>query len=389
MKVLVVPSWYTNEFNRVKGSFFKEQAEAIAKSGVEVIVLAISTLGIKEIIKHPFKSKLFKVEESIINNVKTFSINVCSFGLERINKYDLLYEALFKKYYNIIKGKIGKVDVIHAHSFRYAGYSSCKFTNDVPIVITEHISAIINNELSNKDLEKLKFSLKHANKFVCVSNHLKKNLIKITSTNKDIIVIPNIVSDIFHYNCTTNNNKNRFVFCSASNLVKGKRVDILIRAFFKAFEGNDNVMLKIAGDGVEKSNLQELINKLNLNNKVLLLGQLDRKELLKLYQDSDAFIMVSAYETFGLVYAESLMCGLPTIGTLNGGANDILDCYGGYLCEVDNINDIAKNLLIVYNNYNSIDRNRIHNEALSRFSRDIIATRIINVYEDILTTKFK
>lgn len=384
MRVLIVPSWYPNEFNRINGSFFKEQAEAIAKSGVEVIVLAISTVGIKEIFKHPIKSKLFRLEESTVNNVKTFSINVCSFGLERINKYDLLYEALFKKYYNIIKGKIGKIDVIHAHSFKYAGYSCCRYVDDVPIIITEHISAIINDELSNKDLEKLKYSLNYANEYICVSNHLKQNLIKITSINKDIMVIPNIVSDMFCYNGATNNSKNKFIFSSASNLVQGKKVDMLIRAFSKAFEGNNEVILKIAGDGVERSKLQELINELNLNNKVVLLGQLDRNELLKLYENSDAFIMVSAYETFGLVYVESLMCGLPTIGTKNGGAEDILNCYGGYLCKVDDIDDIASKMIYIYENYGSIDRKKIYDEANGRFSQETIVNRIIDTYEEVL-----
>lgn len=386
MRVLVVPSWYPNEFNSVSGSFFKEQVEAIAKDGVEVIVFAISTLGLKEVVKHPIKSSLFKLKKNTINNVKTFSINVCSLGLERINKYNLLYEVLFKKYYNVIKKETGKIDVIHAHSFKYAGYSCCKYISDIPIIITEHISAIINDKLSNKDLDKLKFSINHANKFICVSNYLKQKLVKITKTDKDIMVIPNIVSDIFVYKDITKSDKNKFVFCSASNLVQGKRVDVLIRAFLKAFKGNDRVILKIAGDGVEKFKLQKLIIELSLNSQVLLLGQLDRKDLLKLYEDSDAFIMVSAYETFGLVYAESLMCGLPTIGTQNGGAEDILNCYGGYLCKVNDIEDIAGKMKYVYENYGNIDRKKIYSDTYKRLSRKVIVNKIVNIYSNVLNT---
>ena len=375
MRVLIVPSWYPTKYNEVNGSFFKEQAEALASQGVDVFVFAISPVSIKELIKNRFKYKLFSMEEITENNVKTFRITICSFGLNKINLYSIFYEYLFKKYYKEILYRIGKVDIVHAHSFKYAGYICCKHIKNIPIIITEHITAILDNTLLKNDINRLKYAVENSTKFICVSNHLKDCLLKLISIDRKILVIPNIVDDRFKYinDITTDNDS--FIFCSVALLESRKRHNILIKAFHKAFKNHNEVILKIAGSGHDKDMLEKLVSELGLNNRVLLLGQQNREDIMKLYNNSNAFVMVSNSETFGVVYAEALMSGLPTIGTYNGGANDILDCYGGYLCEVDNID---------YNNYKTIDRERIYLEAVSRFSEDKVAKRIIDVYKEVI-----
>ena len=383
MNVLIVPSWYPTEFNKISGSFFKEQAEALAKKNINVTVFAINPIDIKTILNHPIKCKLFRIQNYFDNDVNTFQINIPTFGLNRINMFDYIYVFLFRLYYKILKNKIGNIDIIHAHSFKFAGYTICKLFSKHKKIITEHTSLIITNKLSNKDLKCLKYVVENANLFIAVSNSLKNKILEVLNIKKNILVIPNIVNNIFNYKKKINTNIN-FEFVSVSNLVFGKRVDILIKSFAVAFNMNNNVVLKIAGDGLERKKLESLIKQLNLEKKVFLLGQLNRENVLNLYQNADAFIMVSAYETFGIVYAESLMCGLPTIGTKNGGAEDILNCYGGYLCNVDDIDNIANSMKYVYNNYNDINRKKIYLETYEKFSEEKVINQIINLYNEIL-----
>ncbi|HBT65952.1 MAG TPA: hypothetical protein DEB10_14945, partial [Ruminococcaceae bacterium] len=42
MKVLMVPSWYPTQGSPLLGTFFKEQAEALAARGIEVAVAHVS-----------------------------------------------------------------------------------------------------------------------------------------------------------------------------------------------------------------------------------------------------------------------------------------------------------------------------------------------------------
>ena len=383
MRVLIVPSWYPTKYNELNGSFFKEQAEAIAKNSCDVAVLAINTVGIKDLIRKFNKLDLFKITDKQIQGVHTFSINIFGFGLTKTKLFYLIYCLILKSLYNKLKLKFGVPDIVHAHSYKYAGYGCLKIFESLPIVVTEHSSSILLNELKNYDIPKLVYTVNNASRFIAVSNYLKDKIIEITKHKFNILVIPNIVSNIFKYEPYTYQNT-IFVFCSVSNLIPNKKVDLLIKSFYKCFSNNKNVYLKIAGDGIETPKLLKMINDFGLSDRIILLGQIDRNSVLKLYKTSNVFVMLSQSETFGVVYAESLMCGLPTIGTHNGGADDILDCYGGYLCEVDNIDDISNKMIDVYNNYKTIDRERIYLEAVSRFSEDKVAKRIIDVYKEVI-----
>lgn len=385
MNVLIVPSWYPNELNNVVGSFFKEQAECIARKGINVTVFAINILSPISVIKQPLKCKLFKLNHFYENNVNTYIVNVCSFGLNRINLFYKIYLALFKYYFNTVNKELDRIDIVHAHSYKYAGIACCKIIKDIPIIITEHSSAIHMGRLSIKDIDYLRFVLKTASRFICVSKALKNKVLELTKLNKGIIVIPNMVSNVFSYHKSVElARKKKFVFLSISNLIKLKKVDILIKSFWLAFKNYEDVILKIAGQGSEEKRIKELIKELHLENRVKMLGQLNRTDIINAYNDSNVFIMVSESETFGVVYVESLMCGLPTIGTRNGGAEDILNCYGGYLCGVNDVEDISSKMLNAFYNYDKIDRFKIHNDAFRRFSESNVTDDIINVYTETI-----
>ena len=56
------------------------------------------------------------------------------------------------------------------------------------------------------------------------------------------------------------------------------------------------------------------VKNLNLEKEVSVLGYVSTKNLIKYYNCSDIFIMLSKGEGFGIVYLEAMSCGLPTIG---------------------------------------------------------------------------
>jgi glycosyltransferase involved in cell wall biosynthesis len=60
---------------------------------------------------------------------------------------------------------------------------------------------------------------------------------------------------------------------------------------------------------------QNLIDKLNLTNQVLLIDYATRSELQYLYQNVFALTYTSTYEGFGLPLLEAMSCGCPVIAT--------------------------------------------------------------------------
>jgi len=122
-------------------------------------------------------------------------------------------------------------------------------------------------------------------------------------------------------------------FVSAGRLVELKGFDILLKEFAKFHRNFKDAKLIILGSGVERSNLESLIKKLQLEKHVQLMGTvLNPMDFLK---KADAFVIASRMEGFGNVLIEAMGCGIPVIAVdCPFGPKIILsDGKAGYLCK--------------------------------------------------------
>ncbi len=87
-----------------------------------------------------------------------------------------------------------------------------------------------------------------------------------------------------------------------------------------------SIKFQIAGDGVLRSELECLINKLNLNDCVELLG--NREDIPKLLSNSKFFILSSKHEGLPTVVIEAMACGCFVIATDCGGTAEIMGDTG-------------------------------------------------------------
>jgi glycosyltransferase involved in cell wall biosynthesis len=56
-----------------------------------------------------------------------------------------------------------------------------------------------------------------------------------------------------------------------------------------------------------------------------LLGQLSHQDMASFYNASDVFVFPTRFDSFGMVVAEALACGLPVIVSENAGAKDLIE----------------------------------------------------------------
>ena len=75
--------------------------------------------------------------------------------------------------------------------------------------------------------------------------------------------------------------------------------------------------LLIIGEGYLKENLQKLVGKLKIENKVFFLGRVDDNDIVAYYHACDIFVLPSIEKTeaFGLVQLEAMACGKPIVNT--------------------------------------------------------------------------
>ena len=125
--------------------------------------------------------------------------------------------------------------------------------------------------------------------------------------------------------------KNKKVILGAGRLHKSKQFDILIKAYSEIKDKHQSWDLVILGDGEEKKNLNDLIKKLEISNRVHLIGSVGNMQ--NWYEVSDLFVLTSSFEGFPNVLLEAMSCGLPCISfdcdtgpseIINNGINGIL-----------------------------------------------------------------
>ena len=138
---------------------------------------------------------------------------------------------------------------------------------------------------------------------------------------------------------------------SVGELKKQKNFPNLIKAI-GVFQKKYSVKLKllILGDGPERKNIEEEITKQELEEIFFLPGWVN-DPVPYLYL-ADLFVLPSDYEGFGVVITEALSTGLNVVSTnCKSGPSEILkDGELGYLCEVNDPDDLAKSINEALNN---------------------------------------
>jgi glycosyltransferase involved in cell wall biosynthesis len=116
------------------------------------------------------------------------------------------------------------------------------------------------------------------------------------------------------------------------------------------------------------------------------LGRLDKDGVIKAMQRSDALLLPSRSEGFGLVAAEAMACGLPVICTRRSSLTEVVrDGETGILCKQDDINDFvkaAKALKSSRENYLTYAKSA-HVLASKLFSIDIMVKQYIYTYSSL------
>src|SRR5690606_37936439 len=119
---------------------------------------------------------------------------------------------------------------------------------------------------------------------------------------------------------------------------KRKGVRELLEGLAKA--ENQNIRLKIVGDGVEWDNLFRLTETLNLTNQVEFVGYKQYEELIPFLVWADVLVMPSLEEIWGLVINEALAAGLPVIASVFAGSTtDLVDINNGIRINPNNIEE--------------------------------------------------
>ncbi len=382
MNIAILPSAYPNIYNDHSSIFVQDQVDALSKySDFNICVIGAIPISLKDV----WKAKLFKFGyyKAFNNGVKTTLFLFPSIPKMRfVNNYvrHFLNKSMFKRY---IKEQ-GKPSVIHVHN-AIAGKTALwiKKQYNVSYCITEHSSAYARKMYKGYELKLFKEVYANSTYNIAVSKEFCHLLNKMT--NEQFNYLPNIINSDFFVPLEYKRSSKEFRFINIGYLNKNKNQLELIRAFSKLFKGKKNIKLSILGNGPEYDALRREIDGMHLQNQITLYGFASRDEALKELQNSDAFVLSSKYETFGVVIIEAMSCGLPVVSTKCGGPESIIINNQLGILVGNSIDELAKGMKKVYEK--EYDKKVIRNYIVENYSEKIIAEKIIKIYKMIINEK--
>lgn len=135
---------------------------------------------------------------------------------------------------------------------------------------------------------------------------------------KPIILLPNIVdNDFYHINDTSSRLENKYKrVLIIARLVESKKGII---NFLSSIDLNNNIEIRIAGDGVDYDKILNFIKINDATEKIKLLGNIGQKEILKEYKSANLFVLPSFQDPSPLTLVEASFMKLPLFVSENCG----------------------------------------------------------------------
>lgn len=269
-------------------------------------------------------------------------------------------------------------DIIDAHYVYPDGFAAVLLGKlfRKPVVISARGSDI--NQFTRFKTIKpmLRFALKNANHTISVCGALKDEIINLGIADNKTTVIPNGV-DVENFKVVDRSiardklglSRNSKILLSVGLLIPRKGVHVTLEGLPLVLRQHKDLDFYIIGKGPYEKELKRLIDRLHLNERVHLIGEVPNNELSTWYNAADIFCLASSREGWANVIMESLACGTPVIATNVWGAPEIITSEDiGFLAD-RSPKDIGEKLIEAFSR--SWDRNKIRAHVEKRTWRNV------------------
>lgn len=305
----------------------------------------------------------------------------------------ILYQKKVKKIVKDIETKVdlSKITFIHAHTWYSDGGVAYELHKKykIPFIVTVRntdlnlfLKYFLHERSYGRDI------LLAADKIITISAVYKNRMSDdkrlapiILEIKNKVTVIPNGV-DPYWIDSKVSvrkqiKNKDVIQLLYIGKFDKGKNVINLVNAVKNLNKNSTNnfVLTLIGGKGNDEKRVLSAIKDQSCFNYV---GRVDDlTELKRYFQKSDIFTMPSKAETFGLVYMEALLQGLPILYTKNEGIDGLYEDLIGEKVEDTSVREIENKIQLLLSNYNH------YNFSIEKFSKNHDWKRIAEVYRQL------
>jgi len=203
----------------------------------------------------------------------------------------------------------------------YFNLNFLKYLNKKPFVLTVHDMTLeilpeyfVFDKNAENTINTKKYLIEKASRIIAISENTKKDILKLTNIDENKIDV------VYHgqpFESVENQDKidylpeNYILFVGQRS--KYKNFVSFISAISNFLLKDENLYLICAGGFNFSRTEKEIINSLNLTEKIIYTGIENENKLITLYKNAICFVFPSLYEGFGFPVLESFQCNCPLV----------------------------------------------------------------------------
>lgn len=222
-------------------------------------------------------------------------------------------------------------------------------------------------------------------------------MLPVSVKNKTVVIFDTVIDMNEFKSVVTTPRRNFIQIVYSGRLSTIKGILLLISAIKLLKDKNRDVYSKIKvlilGDGPLRKDAEQLVDKHGLHSAIQLLGQVPRRKVITILQESDIFCLPTIRDNGCGAILEAMGAGLPIITSNYGGPKYSVTDDCGIKIEVSNYIQYVQDLAIaIVKLVSNEDLRRKTGENARRrveqeFSLDALETNILNLYADVLYKK--
>ena len=240
------------------------------------------------------------------------------------------------------KIKNEKYDIVIDYSSNLLKYDN--FDIKIPVFAWIHFSLTFGEKLTLEKIKKYKKQYKKYSKIFAITRVMKEEFInKVRIDEKKVELVYNPI-DLKLIEKKAENVEKKYenylkqdYFLQVSRLTQQKQPEHLVDIYYKLKQAGIKEKLYFIGDGEKKEIIKQKIKEYNLENDIILLGQIENP--YPFFKNAKLFVHTAKYEGLPTVLLESLALGTPVVSyDCPTGPRDILGKNSEY-GELISLND--------------------------------------------------
>ncbi|KAH7406967.1 phosphatidylinositol:UDP-GlcNAc transferase PIG-A [Phaeosphaeria sp. MPI-PUGE-AT-0046c] len=297
-----------------------------------------------------------------------------------------------------------RIEIVHGHASLSSLCNEAILharTMGLRTVFTDHslfgfadAGSILTNKL-------LKFTLSDVDHVICVSHTCKENTVLRASLDPLMVsVIPNaVVAENFRPLSLESRQTKQLTapgppqpmgpeetitVIVIQRLYYNKGTDLLVAAIPHILAAHPNVRFIIAGKGPKAIDLEQMIERNVLQDKVLMIGPVRHEEVRDVMVRGHIYLCPSLTEAFGTVIVEAASCGLYVVATRVGGIPEVLPTHMTEFAAPEEDEIVAATGRAIQKlRAGTVRTELFHNQVKQMYSWTDVAERTERVYDGI------